>query len=283
MAMVIVSWGCRDQGQAVVGEQGEPIPGTVVSLSPAITTTMIDLGEEGRLVGRTPWCRGIDDRPVVGTLEGVDAEILVVLKPAVVLHQPPATGSDPVLVGLRDRLGFTLVGDRLDGVDDLIRLLDEVERLGLASPERLRERRESISRIGAMAAGVDDPLAVLLHSIEPLGVAGRDTFLGELADAAGLRNAAGAGGWREWSIETLLSSQPDVVVLFTAGGSIDRARNQLKMIEWPRPPLQVIITNPDAFEPSTRMPRVLADLRSALGDAGVEVAPAAIEEVGRER
>ena len=155
-----------------------------MSLSPAITTTMVDLGEADRLVGRTPWCRGIDDRPVVGTLEGVDAEILVALQPGVVLHQPPASGTDPVLVGLQERLGFRLGGGRLDGVRDLLVLLDQIEGLELAAPDRIRQRRLALEAIGACEIPEEAPGAVLLYSVDSIGVAGEDTYLGELDRAA---------------------------------------------------------------------------------------------------
>jgi ABC-type hemin transport system substrate-binding protein len=71
----------------------------IASLSPAMTTIVQDLEAGDRLVGRTPWCRGVAHLPVVGALDGVDAEVLVQLRPAIVVHQPPAAeGSDPVLV-----------------------------------------------------------------------------------------------------------------------------------------------------------------------------------------
>ncbi|MFM7806806.1 MAG: hypothetical protein ACKPEA_02615, partial [Planctomycetota bacterium] len=33
----------------------------IVSLSPAISATLVSLGWRDRLVGRTPWCAGVDD------------------------------------------------------------------------------------------------------------------------------------------------------------------------------------------------------------------------------
>ena len=269
---VLVATGCGGGRSASSDDREVPVtPSTVVSLSPAITTTLVDLGESDRVVGRTPWCRGVDECPVVGTLEGVDAEVLVALEPSVVLHQPAASGSDPVLLELEQRLGFECWGARLDGVDDVLLLLDRIERLGLASGDRLDERRQALLAVGDHDVRSDDPLAVVLHSVDPVGVAGEDTYLGELARAAGMRNAAGPGGWREWSVEMLVSSEPEVVVVFTGSGMEEAVRGRLEAIEWPRPPAIVIVSNPDAFEPSTRMPEVLADLRRRMGDAGIPV------------
>ncbi|MCA9290710.1 MAG: hypothetical protein KDA25_06255, partial [Phycisphaerales bacterium] len=70
-----------------------PRPGAVrvVSLSPAISSTLRDLGLDPLVVGRTPWCDALDpDVPVVGTLLDVDAERLARLRPTHILVQPPA-------------------------------------------------------------------------------------------------------------------------------------------------------------------------------------------------
>ena len=265
MAIVTASLGC-DRSEA-------PTPASstasgVASLSPAITTTLIDLGVGDDVVGRTPWCRGVDDRPVVGTLEGVDAEMLVAIRPAVVLHQPPATGSDPVLLGLRDRLGFELAGGRLDGVSNLLTLLDEIERLELAAPGRIEQRRGELREIAARNLRPIDstaPRVVALHSVDPVGIAGRDTYLGEIIAAAGFRNLAADGGWRTWSVETLLSADPDMILVFSGDGDGRKVVEWLEALGWASPPSIIVVPGADAFEPSTRMPTVLKALEQATG------------------
>ena len=275
---VLVIGGCGDDRSAEPADDLPPLD--VVSLSPAITTTMIDLGQADRLVGRTPWCRGIDDRPVVGTLEGVDAEVLVALRPAVVLHQPPATGTDPVLLELQERLGFTLGGGRLDGVRDVLDLLEQVEGMELAASEKIESRRRALVAIEGSRVPEDAPVAALLYSIDSIGIAGEDTYFGELSRAVGLRNAAGPGGWREWSLEMLVSAGVDVVVVFTQPGMESTVRERFNAIQWPRRPALVVVTSPDAFEPSTRMPRVLEEFQRRVEEAGVlgRVVPSSRDE-----
>ncbi|MAD78071.1 MAG: hypothetical protein CMJ51_01705 [Planctomycetaceae bacterium] len=267
LAIFAASAGC-DRGESAGGSEARATGG-VVSLSPAITTTLIDLGVGDEVVGRTPWCRGVDDRPVVGTLEGVDAEVLVAIRPAVVLHQPPATGIDPVLLGLRDRLGFQLAGGRLDGVSNLLTLLDEIERLELAEPSRIEERRAGLRDIAARCRrpfGPDSPGVVALHSVDPVGVAGRDTYLGEIIAAAGFRNLAPSGGWRAWSVETLLGAEPDKILVFSGDDDGTETIAWLEALGWSTPPRIVVVPGADAFEPSTRMPRVLEALERAVAN-----------------
>lgn len=255
-------------GAGCGGSEAEPpVDGLegVASLSPAITTTLLDLGVPATdIVGRTPWCRGVDEAPVIGTLEGVDAELLVQVRPATVLHQPPATGTDPVLLGLRDRVGFTLVGGRLDGVADVLALLDEIGTLELGDPDRLATRRRALEEIAAVG-DAQGASAAIVHSVDPVGVAGEDTFLGELVRAIGFRNVAGPGGWREWSIETLLRAAPErVIVVATSSEGGERMHATLSGLEWSGPTSIMVLVEPDAFEPSSRMPDVLEAMRGLV-------------------
>ena len=197
--------------------------------------------------------------------------MLVAIRPAVVLHQPPATGSDPVLLGLRDRLGFELAGGRLDGVADLLSLLDEVARLQLAEPRRIEERRRQLREIATRnrrPIESDAPRVVALHSVDPVGIAGRHTYLGEIVAAAGFRNLATAGGWRTWSVETLLDAEPDLILVFSGDGDGGRIVAWLEALGWSSPPAIVVVPGADAFEPSTRMPLVLEALERATEMVG---------------
>lgn len=261
---IVVAIGCDRESGA---DRVEPRTSGIVSLSPAITTTLIDLGVGERITGRTPWCRGVDDRPVAGSLEGVDAELLVAIDPELVLHQPPATGTDPVLLGLQRRHGFRLEGGRLDGAGDVLELLETLESLEVVPSTRLAERRaalEGIVRAGAEAPAAGALRVLVLHSIDPVGVAGQDTYLGEIVAAAGLRNAAGAGGWRTWSIETLLSAEVDLILIFSGQGDGRDVATRLGSLDWPEVPRILVVPGADAFEPSTRMPEVLEAVRREL-------------------
>ena len=105
LALLIGGCGERDTSSARAGgAQDADKSLRIVSLSPAMTTMAIDLGLGNDLVGRTPFCRGLESPvAVVGSLEGVDAEVLVRVEPTVVLVQPGAGGSDPALVELGQR------------------------------------------------------------------------------------------------------------------------------------------------------------------------------------
>jgi iron complex transport system substrate-binding protein len=258
---VVAGLGCSDRTPPPE-ERGSGI----VSLSPAMTTIVQDLGAGERLVGRTPWCRGVDGLPVVGALDGVDAEMLVGLHPAIVVNQPPASGPDPVLLALRERLGFELIGGRLDGSGDVITAIDALRSAGVGDPQRTEDRRRAMVEVQAAAAEVEvsAPSVLILFSVDPFSTAGAGTYLDEVIRAAGGRNPSTRAGWIELSVEELVGLAPDVVLLVT--GSPD-SMGAIETVPWGDRPRILILEDPDALEPSTRMPAVVDRVRGLLGEA----------------
>lgn len=62
----------------------------VASTSPAISDSLIELGLGAHIVGRSPYCTGVDASvPVVGDLRDFDAERLALVHPDVLFVQPP--------------------------------------------------------------------------------------------------------------------------------------------------------------------------------------------------
>ena len=60
-------------------------PQRIVSLSPAITSEIKDLGQAHRLVGVTRYCPNGEGKPVIGTLTEINIERILTLKPDLVL------------------------------------------------------------------------------------------------------------------------------------------------------------------------------------------------------
>ena len=253
------------------GSDGPPPPDPaasprVVSLSPAMTTTLLDLAPDANVVGRTPWCRGVDGAPVVGTLEGVDAELLVQVRPEVVLVQPPVSGIDPVILALRDRLGFALVARRLDGLEDVRTTITGMVETGLVEPAAAAAWSD------AAESGPDvDPhpaagrRILLLHGLDPFRAVGTETFLDEMVRASGGLNALQRPGWIELGVEAIAGLQPEIVVLI--GARMEESAS-LDAVPWRRRPKIITFDHPDVFEPSSRLPRVNDAFRDRIRDVG---------------
>ncbi len=248
----------------------------VVSLSPAITRTLIDLGAGDLLVGRTPYCRGLDgDVPAVGSLLEFDPEAMLAVDPDLVLVQPGASGIDPDLSALARREAWTVHSWRIDGLDDLRRLLAELPEVLADAPEADRIERRALERADDLAS-VLAPLApaaspvVVLFAMEPPMAFGAGTFVGDLLDRSGIRNAVAARGYPELSLEDLATLAPARIVLLRDGPA-EAAVERLRALPIPTPPAsRRIVEHPDALTPGSGWIEAAALLREALAGDAVE-------------
>lgn len=272
LLLAACSRGDREPAAAVPTDRITP---RVVSLSPAITRTMIDLGAGDLVVGRTPYCRGLDSTvPAVGSLLEFDPEALLAVDPDLVLVQPGAAGIQPDLAALAASEGWTIRTWRLDGLDDLERLLRELPE-ALSSAETAAEIGErSRARLKEFAA-VCEPLpdaaspVVVLFAMEPPMAFGSGTFVGDLLDRIGVGNAVTARGYPELSAEDLVSLAPARVVLLRDGG-LDAAEVRLRSMPLPTPDSgRVVVEDPDALTPGSPWIDAARRLREAVVDRGV--------------
>ena len=262
---ILVGWlhGCSDAPASSSSAPGDTP--RIASLSPALTTMAIDLGMADSIVGRTPYCRGIDRPvPVVGSLDEVDAELLLQVAPDILLVQHSAAGMSPGLRALAEQLDCTVVEGRLDSLDELDAAVHRFAEACDRSDVRVAAQawRAECADIRSRGGAENGPRVLLLYSVDPFGAAGRDTYLDELLGVAGGRNAIARSGWLEVSAEELLTLEPEVVMVFgSETGPLDR-------LGWLAPPRIELIAEPDALEPSTRMPAVARRLRTALEGDG---------------
>jgi iron complex transport system substrate-binding protein len=200
-------------------------PPRIVSLSPAITASVVALGIGDHVVGRTPWCDSVGSSvPIVGDLNDFDAERLVRLNPTHLLVQPPRTGLDPALAQLAKGRGWVLFAEPLDDVEDIrgvLRALPAV--LGGGDPV-LRARLEGKAAdldatiLAALeGAGGDGPATaspvLLLFSVDPPRAFGPGSYLGDLLERLGGRNALDVQGYPELSMEDVVRLDPRTIVL----------------------------------------------------------------------
>jgi ABC-type hemin transport system substrate-binding protein len=110
--MVWAAAGCglEEPGGTDTAAPGPVEPPRIVSLSPALSRTLVDLGLADHVVGRTAYCASLDPAiPIVGDLYELDYERLIRLEPTHVLLQPAsATGVDPQLRRLAEERGWTI-------------------------------------------------------------------------------------------------------------------------------------------------------------------------------
>lgn len=250
----------------------------IVSLSPAITRTLVDLGVEDRIVGRTPYCRAVEASvPAVGSLLEIDAEAIRAVDPDVVLVQPPAAGVDPGLVRLAEREGWTVETFRLDSIRDLEAMLEGVaEVIATGDPIRdepiaaasMRLREALVAASAPLEKSVAERLGrvIVLFGVDPPMAFGRGTFPDRLLARLGVANAIDADGYPQLSAEDLVELEPDVVILLRdAPRDADDPLARLRDLRLERAGDRIVVVrHPEALTPGSGWIAAAAEIRRAL-------------------
>ncbi|MDT8370231.1 MAG: ABC transporter substrate-binding protein, partial [Longimicrobiales bacterium] len=165
-------------------------PERIVSLVPAVTRIVAELGEGARLVGRTRYdtAAAFADLPSVGEGMGPDWEALVALEPDLVVYFHGA--SDPDTPAQLARLGIRRFAVRPDDLDDVIALhhtlgvlLDRASRATALTSKVEAE----LDAVRTAVAGLGHPGVAYLLDGAPPWAAGPGTWIGQLVILAGGR------------------------------------------------------------------------------------------------
>jgi iron complex transport system substrate-binding protein len=247
---------------------GPPTPAQVervVTLAPSLSEIVLALGAGDRLAGVT---RFDDDPrtaalPRIGGYNDPQPEAVLAVKPDLVLAEPAPANRGPVET--LARLGVAVDAFPLATVDDIENAVTGIARLlgrarqGAALRGRMEEaRREARVR----ARGRQRVRALLVFGLDPLVVAGRRSFAGELLEDAGGANAAGDGDapFFRMSAEAAVRTAPDVIVL--CGVDAPKGRGAVPGLEKTR---TVSLRSTALLHPGPRLAEALGDLAAALG------------------
>jgi ABC-type hemin transport system substrate-binding protein len=258
------------------GEADKPV--RLVSLSPAISRTLVDLGLAGELVGRSAYCESVDGAiPVVGDLFDVDFERLVRLRPTDLLVQPPGDGVEEALTTLAEEQGFEIHTWRINTVADVRAMVGDLGGRFAGASEGVAAAAD---RLDARLAAIDDPeegavRTLLVQSLDPLLVAGTSTYLDELLRSAGGVNAVSRTGWAELSLEDAARLNPSVIVVLRGTPEPDAGWRSTVLsaidCDATRDERVVFIASSDALLPSSAIANLAEPMRRAvLGEASAE-------------
>lgn len=245
---------------------GPPSPAKaqrVVTLAPSLSEIVLALGKGDALVGVT---RFDDDprlsrTPRIGGYNDPQPEAVLAVKPDLVLCEPAPANRGPVET--LARLGVPIEALPLATVPEIEEAIAAIAQL-LGVPEKGREVDAHIEAARAQArkeaSGKPRIKALLVFGLEPLVVAGRKGFAGELLDDAGGTNAADEDRpFFRMSVEAAVRAAPDVIVL--CGVDAPKGRAPIPGLDRTR---VATLRSSALFHPGPRIPEALDDLRAAL-------------------
>jgi|YNPBryBLVA2012_1023415.scaffolds.fasta_scaffold01089_6 iron complex transport system substrate-binding protein len=196
-------------------------PARIVSTSPSITEILFGLGAGPSVVGVSTYCRypeQVRQLPKVGTYSKPNAERIALLKPdLVILHRQNGD-----LANRMEALGIRTLTIEQGSLAQLFATMraigDAVGRRTQA--EALVARIQGKIQPAAARKNTAGPSVLLIVSkdreqLASLIAAGPRTYLGELLEAAGGRNAltsASAQNYPRISLETVIHLNPDFII-----------------------------------------------------------------------
>lgn len=253
----------------------------IVSFSPAFSRMLVDLGLEEHIVGRTRYCRFLDDSiAVVGDLYAVDYERLLDLQPTHVLIQASREGADRRLVELCDAQGWELgEWSSVNTIEDIESVL--IELPGVLYRQSQTKRQELAQQVATLlnemalaltpgGADVWTGPVLLVYNTDPIGVFGRETYLHDVLVRLGADNAVEGDGWLQLSLEDLVYLDPPAIVVVMPGAD---AESELSDHLGPIAAMKInavqdervaLLTHSDSMYPSTGIIGTAKELREIL-------------------
>lgn len=198
----------------------DKVPQRILSLAPNCTEILYALGLGDRVVGRTDYCdypEEVKDKPSVGsTYPGFNIEDIVALEPDLVLSVPGD------IVTEVENAGLTIIVTKAENISDILKnialiggITDKAEEAATLIDELEERLVEVVAKTGLAAERPTVFYEVdASYDEDKPWTTGGDTFQNDLIRLAGGRNIATArSGWYQASIEEILDTDPDIIIL----------------------------------------------------------------------
>ena len=255
---------------AACSDSKEAAPGGVVSLSPALTELVCQLGREERLIARSTasdWPESVKSLPTAGNFAEPELERILAMKPALVVSNEFVNPKDAD--ALR-QAGIEVELHPCDGFDDYRAWVVRMGRLLDCQDAAEAELQRADARIAEFEAELNNAKEKPLRALyviwdSPLLTAGADSLPDAVGRLAGLENIVKTEkGYPSISLEFVLKEDPDVIVWFAHGKDwkSNPSWRGIRAVQTER----VLIPRDDSalLRPGPRMFDGIADLKADL-------------------
>ena len=220
-----------DMGRAVSIDES---PERIVSFGPSITEILFALGLDDRIVGVSDFANYPEAaklKPKIGDAFSPSLEKIIELEADLVLtvkHEQLNTELDAL--GVK----FMVIdpGD-IDGVLKDIELIGRITGVEKRAEELVKEMQDSMSRVSARVKDASKVSVFFIVDATDLNhpwTAGAGSFVDTLIAMAGGENVAGetpGGAWLQFSIEQIVSSDPEVIIIQAMTGGIPTVAKEM--------------------------------------------------------
>lgn len=199
-------------------------PQRIVSLVPSVTELLFELGLEKRIVAVTDFCtypEAAQTLPRVGGYADPSLESILIHEPDLIIAS--ADMNRPALIRRLELLQIPVYVIHPQTVAETLRTIQEISRITgkeQAGQQLVHAIKRRIERVQQAVANLTPATTVECVMLQPLTVAGPDTFINDLIEIAGGKNAVPKGPSRypTWNTEALLSVDPEAIIVSTYPG-----------------------------------------------------------------
>lgn len=284
---ISIVFGCGEDASPEPAPSTEKTGPRLVTLAPALTQMIVDLGMEDAIVGVAEYETAVPPGlPVVGNFAAVNTELLLSTKPTHVLTMAGPSGPPPRLQELAAQGLFELhtfpfplslqdIGNVLFDEDPAPGTgpgLGEVLGVpGSAMALKLRLLKQ-LAAIRSLTASRDKPIVLLVIGTGPVMASGPGTVHDELLGFAGALNAAGDATVTapEFGREALVVMSPQVI-LFLQPDAPPITQDDPRLASFAGLPIPAIennqvyvINDPLVLLPSSSIGRICAEMAKAI-------------------
>ncbi len=197
------------------------IPKRIVSLAPSITEMLFAIGAGGLVAGVTEFCNyppAAQEKPKVGYSQP-NLEAVVALQPELIIAPKSFLRVD--LLGRLEQLKIPTFLLDAKTLEDILTHIQQLGRMVGHVPESIKvsERiRKRVASLSTQLAGRPRPMLLFVINTDPLITVGPGSYIHQLIELAGARNAAEQAGtpYPRLSIEEVLRQNPEFL-LFPTG------------------------------------------------------------------
>lgn len=218
-------------GRAITLEE----PATrIIATEPADCEILYALGCGDALVGRGLYCdypAEVTALPTVHSGADTNLEEILALDPQVVIMNDMAHTVEQV--SLLEQNGVKVITTNADSIPEVyeaIRLIGQVMGKNAEAEALITDMQSTFDDIAAKAEKTDKTIYFEVMPLEwGLWSAGTNTFMQELAEVCGMKNAfADLDGWQPISQEQVIDRDPDYIVLVTGmgDGAVEEVMNR---------------------------------------------------------
>ncbi len=198
----------------------KPVPQRVITLAPNLTEMIYELGEGSKLVGNTTYCNFPPQAKLVekvGNMLTVDYEKIVSLKPDLIFMT--VVGNSKNSYDKLKDLGMSVFVSNpktFSGINKTFLDMGKIFNKEKFAKEKISQWDSVINYTKNKSAGIQNNKVMFLVSLRPIMLAGKNTFINEIIETAGLKNIANDTkvNYPVYSREEVLKKNPDYIILF---------------------------------------------------------------------